>query len=181
MADRVAGIFVPAVLVAALLTLFIWLLLGAPFTHALLYFVAVLIIACPCALGLATPTAIMVGTGRAAEMGMLIKGGEVLERACSLTTVVFDKTGTLTRGEPMVTEIRPAGEDGRLLRLAAAAEQGSEHPLAEAVVREGAGTRDFAAAGESFPPCRAAGWKRPWTGARCCWAMNASCMNAILT
>lgn len=136
-ADRVAGVFVPAVLVAALLTLLVWMLVGMPFSSALLYFVAVLIIACPCALGLATPTAIMVGTGRAAEMGILIKGGEVLERARSLTTVVFDKTGTLTRGEPVVAEIVARdGEATRLLRLAAAAEQGSEHSLGETVVRE---------------------------------------------
>ncbi len=136
-ADRVAGIFVPVVLAVAVLTLLIWLLLGAPFSSALLYFIAVLIIACPCALGLATPTAIMVGTGRAAELGILIKGGEVLERARDLTTVVFDKTGTITHGVPVVTEIIACdGDRVRLLRLAAAAEVQSEHPLGETVVRE---------------------------------------------
>ncbi len=106
-----------------------------------------LIIACPCALGLATPTAIMVGTGRAAELGILIKGGEVLERARDLTTVIFDKTGTLTHGEPAVTEIIACdGDRVRLLRLAAAVEVHSEHPLGEAVVRE-AQTRQL-----SLPP-----------------------------
>ena len=137
LADVVAGIFVPIVLAVAFLTLLVWLLVGATPVTALLHFVAVLIIACPCSLGLATPTAIMVGTGRAAEMGILIKGGEVLERAHALTTVVLDKTGTLTHGTPEVTEIVPLqGDETELLRLAAAAEVGSEHPLGDAVVRE---------------------------------------------
>jgi len=138
LADRVAGIFVPAVLGIAAVTFIAWaLILQAPLSQALLHFVAVLIIACPCALGLATPTAIMVGTGRAAEMGILIKGGEVLERAQALTTVVFDKTGTITHGKPVVTEVVALdGNVRELLRLAAAAELGSEHPLGEAVVRE---------------------------------------------
>lgn len=145
LADRVAGIFVPIVLVIALATLLVWLFLAPAglipagqtrLVASLLFFVAVLIIACPCALGLATPTALMVGTGRAAEMGILIKGGEVLERAHALTTIVFDKTGTLTRGEPMVTQtIALDGTEEELLRLAAAAETGSEHPLGEAVTR----------------------------------------------
>ena len=134
LADRVSGIFVPVVLGIALVTLIVWLLLEP--STALTHFVAVLIIACPCALGLATPTAIMVGTGRAAEMGILIKGGEVLERAHALTTVVFDKTGTITQGAPAVTDIVPlAGEADAVLRLAAAVEAGSEHPLAAAVLR----------------------------------------------
>jgi len=137
LADVVAGIFVPIVQAVAFLTLLVWLLVGATPVTALLHFVAVLIIACPCSLGLATPTAIMVGTGRAAEMGILIKGGEVLERAHALTTVVLDKTGTLTHGTPEVTEIVPLqGDETELLRLAAAAEVGSEHPLGDAVVRE---------------------------------------------
>ena len=146
LADRVAGIFVPVVLGVALLTLLLWAF-AVPDSYfaahhqawliaSLLHFVAVLIIACPCALGLATPTAIMVGTGRAAEMGILIKGGEVLERAQALTTVVFDKTGTITRGEPAVTGIMALdGDEAALLCLAAGAEAGSEHPLGEAVVR----------------------------------------------
>jgi len=137
LADVVAGIFVPIVLGLSLVTLIIWLLApGATLTTALLHFVAVLIIACPCALGLATPTAIMVGTGRAAEAGILIKGGEVLERAHALTTIVLDKTGTLTHGRPVVTEIIALDiPEIELLRLAAAAEVGSEHPLGDAVVR----------------------------------------------
>jgi Cu+-exporting ATPase len=135
LADRVAGVFVPVVLGIALLTLVVWLFF-VPLSQALLYFVAVLIIACPCAMGLATPTAIMVGTGRAAEMGILIKGGEILERAHALTTIVLDKTGTLTRGEPAVTAVMPLGlDEDTLLARAAAAERGSEHPLGEAVVR----------------------------------------------
>ncbi|HEY3379628.1 MAG TPA: heavy metal translocating P-type ATPase [Armatimonadota bacterium] len=147
LADRVSGIFVPVVLLIALLTLLAWglfvpdaYLLAHQQTRmvaALLHFVAVLIIACPCALGLATPTAIMVGTGRAAEMGILIKGGEVLERAHALTTVVFDKTGTITHGAPLVVGIfSVANDDDVLLRIAASAERGSEHPLGEAIVRE---------------------------------------------
>ena len=138
LADRVAGVFVPIVLVIALVTLVAWLVISpANPTYALLHFVTVLIIACPCALGLATPTAIMVGTGRAAEMGILIKGGETLERAQALTTVVFDKTGTITHGQPVVTGIYPmGGDETNLLLLAATAEVGSEHPLGEAVVRE---------------------------------------------
>ena len=138
LADRVAGVFVPIVLGIALLTLVIWLPApGGGLTAALLHFVAVLIIACPCALGLATPTAIMVGTGRAAELGILIKGGEILERVRYLTTVVFDKTGTITYGEPLVTGLFALeGDDEALLRAAAAVEAGSEHPLGEAVIRE---------------------------------------------
>ena len=140
LADVVAGIFVPIVLVIAFLTLTLWVLVPGPtLVAALLHFVAVLIIACPCALGLATPTAIMVGTGRAAEAGILIKGGEVLERAHALTTVVLDKTGTITHGTPEVTGIVALADEKELLRLAAAAEVGSEHPLGEAVVREAQG------------------------------------------
>ena len=136
LADRVSAIFVPVVLLIALLTLASWLVFapGQP-TTAMVHFVSVLIIACPCALGLATPTAIMVGTGRAAELGILIKGGEVLEQAQALTIIVFDKTGTITYGAPRVIEIVALdGEDNRLLALAAAAESQSEHPLGEAVV-----------------------------------------------
>lgn len=137
LADRVAGVFVPIVLAIAVITLLVWLLIpGGSLTAAMLHFVAVLIIACPCALGLATPTAIMVGAGRAAEMGILIKGGDVLERAQALTVVVLDKTGTITRGKPVVMAISALhGDENALLALAAAAEAGSEHPLGEAVVR----------------------------------------------
>src|SRR5215212_288870 len=138
LADRISGVFVPAVIVISAITFFVWLALGPEpaFTHALLNAVAVLIIACPCAMGLATPTSIMVGTGKGAERGILIKGGEALEEAHRLTTVVLDKTGTLTRGEPHLTDVIPSnGSSGdELLALAAAAERRSEHPLGEAVV-----------------------------------------------
>ncbi len=139
LADVIAGYFVPAVFGAAALTFIIWSLWGpAPsLNYALLNFVAVLIIACPCALGLATPTSIMVGTGRGADTGVLIRGGEALETAHQLDTIVLDKTGTLTRGEPSVTDVAAdpgVGED-EVLRLAASAERGSEHPLGEALVR----------------------------------------------
>ncbi len=142
LADRVAAVFVPVVMAVALTTLFGWYFLGAhyalasPGTFALLNFVAVLVVACPCALGLATPTAIMVGTGRGAEAGILIKGGGSLELAQAVQTVVFDKTGTLTRGEPEVTDLvcAPGVSEEELLKLAASVEHGSEHPLGEAIV-----------------------------------------------
>ncbi len=138
LADKVASIFVPVVIGISLVTFLAWLLAGpAPaFNFALLNLVAVLVIACPCALGLATPTAIMVGTGKGAELGILIKGGEVLERAGKLDVVVFDKTGTLTWGKPVVTDVLPLNgkEPGELLSLAASVESGSEHPLAASVL-----------------------------------------------
>lgn len=139
LADRVAARFVPAVLAVALLTLLVWkLALGAPFADAMLPTVAVLVIACPCAMGLATPTAIMVAAGRGAELGILIRDGAALERAGAVTMAVLDKTGTVTLGEPRVTDVLPAaGVTGEaLLTRAAAAESGSEHPIARAVVRE---------------------------------------------
>ena len=154
LADRISATFVPAVIAIATLTFLVWFLFiplpaGSEvslFTRALINMVAVLVIACPCAMGLATPTAVMVGTGRGAEMGILIKSGEALERAGRLTSVVLDKTGTITRGQPAVTDIRtydlPGGED-ELLRLAASVEKGSEHPLGEAIVAA-AGERDLA-------------------------------------
>jgi len=138
LADVIAGYFVPVVIAIAAVTFLIWIVFGPDpkLTFALLNFVAVLIIACPCALGLATPTAIMVGTGKGAENGILIKGGESLETAHKLDTIVFDKTGTLTQGEPEVTDIvsLPPFKDEELLRLAAGAEKVSEHPLGEAIV-----------------------------------------------
>jgi Cu+-exporting ATPase len=140
LADRVAGVFVPVVMGIAVATFLIWYLWGpAPsFTFGLLNFVAVLIIACPCALGLATPTAIMVGTGKGAENGILIKGGESLESVHRLTTIVFDKTGTLTKGQLTVTDIVPGeGHSAeQILSLAAAVERNSEHPLGEAITRQ---------------------------------------------
>ncbi|MBI4407451.1 MAG: heavy metal translocating P-type ATPase [Candidatus Kerfeldbacteria bacterium] len=135
-ADRISARFVPIVIVIALITFAVWyFLLGAELTFALMAFTAVIVIACPCALGLATPTALMVGTGKGAEHGILIKGGEPLEAACSVTTVVFDKTGTITKGKPQVTEIVSAGltDDSELLAIAASLEKLSEHPLAEAI------------------------------------------------
>lgn len=135
-ADRVASIFVPIIFGVAVLTCAGWWFWGAGFEVALINTVAVLIIACPCAMGLATPTAIMVGTGRGAELGVLIKGGDVLEQAHKLDAVILDKTGTLTVGEPRVTDVVVAGiEEAELLKLAASAEQGSEHPLGEAIVQ----------------------------------------------
>jgi P-type Cu+ transporter len=139
LADRISAVFVPVVIGVAAVTFLVWLLLGPEpaLTFALLNTVAVLIIACPCAMGLATPTSIMVGTGKGAESGILIKGGEALEGAHKLDTVVLDKTGTLTRGEPELTDV--VVEDGireeELVRLAASAERASEHPLGEAIVR----------------------------------------------
>jgi Cu+-exporting ATPase len=135
--DRVASFFVPTVLLVAIVSAILWMILGNG-TMALLSFVAVLIIACPCAMGIATPAALMVGVGKGAEMGILIRGAEYLERAEKLTTVVFDKTGTLTKGEPSVTDVVTASdrEADEVLQLAAMAEKGSEHPLGEAIVKE---------------------------------------------
>ncbi len=139
LADRISGVFVPVVALVAVLTFLGWWLVGGNPTAGLVAAVAVLIIACPCALGLATPTAIMVGTGRGASMGVLIKGGEVLERSKRIDTVVFDKTGTLTRGQMGLTDVVPieGGDVDELLRRAAAVEQGSEHPVGRAVVDGG--------------------------------------------
>ena len=137
LADKISSYFVPAVIGIAALTFVIWMLVGPEprLTYALLSFVAVVIIACPCALGLATPTAIMVGTGKGAEHGVLIRSAEALETAHRLKAVVLDKTGTLTLGKPSVTDVLTAGADEReVLRLAASAERGSEHPLGEAIV-----------------------------------------------
>ncbi len=136
LADRVSGVFVPVVIVIASLTFSVWWVAAGDATAGLIAAVAVLIISCPCALGLATPTAIMVGTGRGAEMGVLIKGGEVLESSKRIDTVVFDKTGTLTKGEMALTDVLPApGHDAReLLARAAAVESSSEHPIGEAIV-----------------------------------------------
>ena len=138
LADRISGIFVPIVLVVAAATFAIWWIFGPEpkLTLALAAFITVVIIACPCAMGLATPTAIMVGTGRGAEAGILVRGGEALENAHRVTAVILDKTGTLTRGKPAVAEVLPAGDlaPDDLLRLAAAVEAGSEHPLATAIL-----------------------------------------------
>ncbi len=142
MADVVAGYFVPVVIGLAVCTFAVWMIFGPKpaLTPALLNFVAVMIIACPCALGLATPTAILVGTGKGAQHGILIKGGESLETAHKLDTVIFDKTGTLTQGEPAVTDVFALGDkkEDEILQLTASAEKASEHPLGEAIIREAA-------------------------------------------
>ena len=137
LADVIAGIFVPIVIGIAAVTFILWLTFGPGFTMALQNFIAVMIIACPCALGLATPTAIVAGMGRGAELGILIKNGESLETAHRTTTVVFDKTGTLTQGNPSVTDIITFGnyQESELLSLVAALESRSEHPLADAIIR----------------------------------------------
>jgi Cu+-exporting ATPase len=161
LADRVSAVFVPVVIVIALLTFIIWyFFLPVPpdagvnqFTYALINMVAVLVIACPCAMGLATPTAVMVGTGKGAELGILFRSGDALERAGRVTSIVLDKTGTITRGQPSVTDIilRQANgssyeasgiDENDLLRLAASVEKGSEHPLGEAILAE-AGNRSI--------------------------------------
>ncbi len=155
LADQISAVFVPVVIVIALITFAAWFFFGPPlpvntevdgFTRALINMVAVLVIACPCAMGLATPTAVMVGTGKGAELGILFKSSEALERAGRLTTVVLDKTGTITRGQPAVTDIvvnEQVSSEQELLRLAASVEKGSEHPLGEAIVAE-AGNRELA-------------------------------------
>jgi Cu+-exporting ATPase len=143
LSDVVSGYFTPIVICVAIAAFVVWFI-AAPvesrLSYALVSFVSVLIIACPCALGLATPTAVMVGTGRGAEHGILVKGGEALETAHRLTTIVLDKTGTITLGQPVVTDVSAAGafDEEELLRLAASAERGSEHPLGEAIVRRAA-------------------------------------------
>lgn len=137
--DRVSSVFVPVVVVTALVVFGMWMVATGDFTASIVRLIAVLVIACPCAMGLATPTAIMVGMGKGAESGILFKNSEALERAHKLTAIVLDKTGTLTRGEPSVTDIVVSKnmtlDETRLLALAASAERGSEHPLGEAIVR----------------------------------------------
>ncbi len=151
LADRVSAIFVPIVIGIGLATFVVWYLIAptplvpgvSAFTRALINMVAVLVIACPCAMGLATPTAVMVGTGKGAELGILLKSGEALERAGKVTMVVLDKTGTITKGQPVVTDVITLSQDGaehagnlEILRWAASVERGSEHPLGEAIVAE---------------------------------------------
>ena len=138
--DKISGIFVPAVVILAILTFWVWFVLfEASFVTSLLFGVAVLIIACPCALGLATPTALMVGTGRSAKMGVLLKNGTVLQEIQKVQTLVFDKTGTLTEGKPVVTDI--IGDEVEVLGLAASLEEASQHPLAEAIVKRASEAR----------------------------------------
>ena len=137
LADKVAGVFVPVVMSIAVVSAVIWALLGQSFDFCLNIAISVLVISCPCALGLATPVAIMVGTGQGARQGILVKSAEILENLHKIDTVVFDKTGTLTEGRPVVTDVLPAnGEEKQLLSIAAALEQGSEHPLARAIMQQ---------------------------------------------
>ena len=138
MADIVAAYFVPIVIGIAIITGIAWFLSGSGLVTALSFFIAVLVIACPCALGLATPTSIMVGTGKGAENGILIKSGEALETAYKIKTVVFDKTGTITKGKPVLTDLIAYGKynENELLKIAASVENDSEHPLAEAIVNK---------------------------------------------
>jgi len=139
LADRVAAVFVPAIIALALVVYGFWWVVSGDFVVAMIHLVAVLVIACPCALGLATPTAIMAGTGKGAEHGVLFKSSEALESASKITTIVFDKTGTITTGKPTVTDVVPISaacrSEDELLHLAASAEKGSEHPLGKAIVR----------------------------------------------
>ena len=138
-ADQVSGIFVPVVIGIAVITFLIWYLVVGNFTAAIVSAVSILVIACPCALGLATPTAIMVGTGKGAENGILIKGGEYLETAYKLNSIVLDKTGTITKGQPEVTDIISLGSFNKeeILKIAAVSEKKSEHPLGVAIYEKG--------------------------------------------
>lgn len=138
LADVISGYFVPIVFLIGLIAAVLWFVAGESFVFSMKIFIAVLVIACPCALGLATPTAIMVGTGRGADLGILVKSGEALETAHKIDTVVLDKTGTITEGKPVVTDIIsiPGYEENQILGWAASAESGSEHPLAEAIINE---------------------------------------------
>ena len=138
LADIISGYFVPIVVIIAIISGFAWFIAGKGTVFALTVFIAVLVIACPCALGLATPTAIMVGTGKGAENGILIKGGEALETTHKINTIVFDKTGTITEGKPVVTDIIVTNEmtENEILKIAASGEKSSEHPLGEAIVKE---------------------------------------------
>lgn len=150
-ADKIAGVFVPAVIGIALLASAVWLFAGAGFEFALSIGISVLVISCPCALGLATPVAIMVGTGKGAQLGILIKSGEALETAHNIDTIVLDKTGTITEGKPVVTDVIPVGcTKEELLRAAVSLEKPSEHPLAQAVVKYGEGQGIYAETTEDF-------------------------------
>ena len=171
LADKVASVFVPTVFVIAFVTFAIWYFLPAQssFSRALINFVSVLVIACPCALGLATPTAIMVGTGLGAQSGILIKGGEALEKIHQLSVVVFDKTGTLTRGEPVVTDIITATgfDEHEVLTYAAAMEKTSEHPLAQAILKRAQTQKVSIAKADNFSALSGMGAKAEIDGKFC--------------
>lgn len=153
LADVISSYFVPTVIGLAVLAAMLWGIAGEDLTFCLTIFISVLVIACPCALGLATPTAIMVGTGKGAEKGVLIKGGEALERTCQVNTIVFDKTGTITEGKPVVTNLVTYGTTfppEKLLAYAAGAEKGSEHPLGAAILRKAEEQKVEAKAAQEF-------------------------------
>ena len=179
LADVVSGYFTLAVLAIALVTFAVWLVF-APLGTALVNAVAVLIVACPCAMGLATPTAIMVGTGRGAELGILIKGGEALEGAARIDTVVFDKTGTLTNGTPRVTRVAASNgfTEADVLRLAAAVERWSEHPVARAIVDRAQGLQ--AETGTRLRGlARPRGARPSLTAAVCSWGGEAALLSRL--
>jgi len=163
LADRVAAVFVPSVIGAAFLTFLLWWVIGGEFVHAMIRLVAVLVIACPCALGLATPTAIMAGTGKGAERGILFKNSEALETATRLDTIVLDKTGTITQGKPSVADLVVLGnsirDEEELLKIGASAERGSEHPLGRAVVEEAMNRRLSLLEPKDFKAFRGSGVK----------------------
>ena len=173
LADRVAAVFVPVVLVIAAAAFLLWLAVGPPpaLTFATLNAVAVLVVACPCALGLATPTAVMAGSGRAAELGVLFRSAEAIERLAAVDTVIFDKTGTLTRGRPALRDVAllPGHDRDDVLAAAAAVERDSEHPLARAIVDAArdaglrlAAARDFQAIPGGAHAPSSAGRRSPW-------------------
>ncbi len=163
LADKVSSYFVPAVIAIALLSFAGWWFIAGNFTLGILAFVAVLIISCPCALGIATPAALMVGVGKGADSGILIRGGEYLERAHKLQIVVFDKTGTLTKGSPEVTDVI-AVDEKELLRIAAIAEKGSEHPLADAIMAKASSLGIKADDAEKFEAVPGMGIEAIWSG-----------------
>jgi len=171
LADQVASVFVPIVFGIAIVTFLVWYFLPADssFSRALINFVSVLVIACPCALGLATPTAIMVGTGLGAQSGILIKGGEALEKIHKLSVIVFDKTGTLTRGEPEVTHVVAANgyDERQVLTVAVALEKTSEHPLAQAIIQRGQNDQIVPAKAENFLALSGMGAKAEVDGKLC--------------
>lgn len=161
--DKISNIFVPAVMIIAILTFVIWFsIIGAPAVEAMLFAVAVIVIACPCALGLATPTALMVGTARSAKMGVLIKNGEVLQEVSKLNTVVFDKTGTITVGKPEVTDI--IGDSKQVLAIAASLEDSSEHPLASAIVKKAKAEKIVLTPSKEFEAIEGKGVKAVYNG-----------------
>ena len=165
LADKVSSYFVPAVIAIAILSFAGWWFIGGNFTLGLLSFVAVLIISCPCALGIATPTALMVGVGKGAEAGILIRGGQYLELAYKLQKVVFDKTGTLTKGQPEVTDIVSFGASEKdVLKFASIAEKGSEHPLADAVLKKAASMKIKIPEPDKFKAVPGQGIEANWEG-----------------